>query len=202
MGLYVLSFASRPDSSGIQVWQADQQETPGVTHSCDSVQLCIEGVDVNVRHRSAAVFGILALSAGVLTAGSLPAGAAVPSDTCGGSVYVAPDEEVTSNATGAPIATVQFRRDSSYRYWSCITFFSPVPTGYWGMARLHRERNGSNAGQFHCDMDGGTRHVTAGGRFCRTPKILATSGDQFWVEGDMYRGSASVAHGYVFPPRR
>ncbi len=157
---------------------------------------------MNVRRRSAAVLGILALSAGCLTAGAVPASAAVPTDTCGGSVYVAPDEEVTSNATGTPIAVVQFRRDSSYRYWSCITFFSPVPTGYWGMARLYRERDGQEE-QFHCDMDGGTKHVTAGFRFCRTPKILGpTARDLFWVEGDMYRGGTSVAHGVIFPPRR
>lgn len=150
---------------------------------------------------------MLTLVAGILTAGSAPANAAstaVPTDTCGGSVYVAPDTDVTSNATGTPIARIQLRRDSNYYYWSCITFFSPVPAGHWGMARLYRVLDGILVDNFHCDSGGGTNHVEAGYRFCRTPKILALSSRvTFRAEGNMYQGlSNEVAHGVIAPHRR
>jgi hypothetical protein len=81
-----------------------------------------------------------------------PAAAAVPTDTCGGSVYVSPDLAVRSFSTDAPVGVVQLRRDSNYYYyyyyyyWACVTFYSPVPSGYWGMARLFRFLDGNDAG--------------------------------------------------------
>lgn len=156
---------------------------------------------MTVRRRSAAVLGILALSTGVLTAGSVPA-QAVPTDTCGGSVYVVPDTDVTSRTTGTAIARIQLRRDSSFNYWSCITFFSPVPSGYWGMARIYRLLDGSLVDELHCD-DGGRSHVSAGGRFCRTPSFPAPSSRvTFYARGDLYKGSDSVAFAWTLPPRR
>jgi uncharacterized membrane protein len=65
--------------------------------------------------RGSAVLVALLLSATSLVTVS-PAAAAVPTDTCGGSVYVSPDVAVRSFSTDAPVGVVQLRRDSSYYY--------------------------------------------------------------------------------------
>jgi hypothetical protein len=88
--------------------------------------------------RASAVLVALLLSATSLVTVSPPA-AAVPTDTCGGSVDVSPDVAVRSFSTDPPVGVVQLRRDSSY-------FYSPVPSGYWGMARLFRFLDGNDAG--------------------------------------------------------
>lgn len=148
---------------------------------------------MTLRRRLTAILAATGLAASMLTA--VPAYAAVPTDTCGGSVYVSPDVDIISSYTGNSVGKVQLRRDSEYKYWACVTFYSPVPTGFWGMARLYRFLDHAPAGEFNCD-DGGGDHVSAGGRFCRTPKILAPSPRvTFWGEGLMYQGADHVAIG-------
>ncbi|WP_433021178.1 hypothetical protein [Kribbella sp. CA-294648] len=150
---------------------------------------------MTVRRRFTVMLAAVGLAAGLLsTATPATAGtAAVPTDTCGGSVYVSPDREVRTLGSNIPVAKIQLRRDSNYYYWSCITFYSAVPTGYWATARLTRYLDGSFTDEFACGRGGGTPHVSAGMRFCRSPKILAPSSRvTFYAEGFEYKGSTEV----------
>lgn len=155
----------------------------------------IERPTVTVRRRLTVMLSAVGLAAGLLstTTPATAGPAAVPTDTCGGSVYVSADKEVRTLGSGIPVANIQLRRDSNYYYWSCITFYSSVPTGYWATARLTRYLDGKFVDEFSCDSGGGTPHVSAGMRFCRTPKILAPSPRvTFYAEGYEYKGLTEV----------
>jgi eukaryotic-like serine/threonine-protein kinase len=82
----------------------------------------------------------------------------------------------TTTSPPEKVGAIQLCRDSTH-YWAYLVRYTPLPSGQWANAYLHRSVDGQFDAKFSCaaTAQGGKGIITGGGTECWTPKITGTA---------------------------